>query len=295
MFRNARFYRIDGHWPDSEQELSDKLASAAFKPCGPMTERSSGWEAVCPEAGDLLARRLNGADLVRMRTQARILPHAAVREELEVRLDDYRQRMGEEPTGREKRRLKAEIRDELLTRAMLKSDRVWGFVDLKEKVLAIDSAGEPNAERFIRRLKAALGDLPLKPLDYKQPVEGFLKQLFLGSGPRQFALGRECRMQDPTEPKSKVRWSDFDLNDKSIRDHVAHGMRLTHLAIVYDNVLSCVIDEHGTIGRIKLVGLDEDNELDNDPVARFDAEFALITGTLRLLLADLKKLLGGFA
>jgi DNA recombination-dependent growth factor C len=41
--------------------------------------------------------------------------------------------------------------------------------------------------------------------------------------------------------------------------------------------------------------MDDDNDDDNDPLARLDAEFVLISGTLRLLLGDLKKLLGGFA
>jgi len=34
---------------------------------------------------------------------------------------------------------------------------------------------------------------------------------------------------------------------------------------------------------------------DNDPLARMDAEFVLISGTLRKFLGDTKKLLGGFA
>jgi len=69
------------------------------------------------------------------------------------------------------------------------------------------------------------------------------------------------RMQDPAESRSILRWTDFDLSDQTIRNHVANGMHLTHLAIEYDNVMSCV----------------------------------LITRSLRRLLGDLKKLLGGFA
>jgi DNA recombination-dependent growth factor C len=41
--------------------------------------------------------------------------------------------------------------------------------------------------------------------------------------------------------------------------------------------------------------MDDDNEDHNDPLARQDAEFVLITGTLRNLLGDLKKQLGGYA
>ena len=294
MFRNVRFYRLDSDWPGSEEELSNKLEEAGFSPCGPLTERSSGWVPVEPDAGDSLARRINGADLLRLRSQSRVLPHAVINEELEARVEEYRDRMQEAPSPREKRRLKAEARDELLPKAMRKSDRIWGYVDLKEKVIGIDSAGEPNAERFLRRLRAPFGDLIIRPLEFRQPVDELLTKVFLGDAPARIVAGRECRMRDATDAKSVVRWTDFDLNEHSIRTHVANGMRLTHLGIVYDNVMSCVMDENGIISKLRFLGMDDDADIDNDAVARLDAEFVLITGTLRRLLGDLKKLLGGY-
>jgi len=295
MFRNLRCYRIDGSWPDPEDAVSARLGEAVFAPCGPLTERSSGFEPVRPDVSDSLVRRLAGADLLKLRSQSRILPAAAVSEALEARLDDDRRRMGEEPGAREKRRLKAETRDELMTRALLKSDHIGGYFDMKEQVLAIDSAGEPNADRFLRRLKAAFGDVKAQPLGFQQPVEMLLRRIFLGDAPGQFALGRECRMQDAAEPRSRVRWTDFDLEMTSIRNHVAEGMRLSHVALIYDNLLSCVMDEEGVITKIKFVGADDDADEDHDPLARFDAGFALASGTVRNLLGDLKTLLGGYA
>jgi len=128
-----------------------------------------------------------------------------------------------------------------------------------------------------------------------QPVDKLLTKIFFEDAPKQFSLGRECRMQDPADSRSIVRWTDFDLSDQTIRNHVANGMHLTHLAIEYDNVMSCVLDENGVISKLRFIGMDDDSDDHNDPLARLDAEFVLITGTLRRLLGDLKKLLGGFA
>jgi recombination associated protein RdgC len=178
---------------------------------------------------------------------------------------------------------------------MLKSDRIFGFVDLKEKIIGIDAAQTSVAERFLRRLRAAFGDLNIHPLQYQQPVSELLTGVFLGGAPERFAVGRECRMQDAGDASSIVRWTEFDLSDKTIRNHVADGMRLTHLAIEYDNILGCVLDENGVISKLRFIGMDDDSDNHNDPLARLDAEFVLITGTLRSLVADLKKLLGGFA
>jgi len=295
MFRNIRFYRLDGTWPESEEALSTSLEQAGFEPCGPLTERSSGWVAIDPDTSDSLARRVNGADLIRLRSQSRVLPTAVINEELEARIEDYRKRMQEAPTPREKRRLKAEARDELMPKAMLKSDRIWGYIDLKEKVLGIDTALDSVAERFLRRMQASLDGINIRPLQFMKPVDELLSGIFFEDAPRQFSLGRECRMQDLGDAASKVRWTDFDLSDKSIRDHVANGMRLTHLSIVYDNIMNFVMDENGVLTKLKFVGMDDDNEGLADPLARQDAEFVLVTATLRNLLGDLKKQLGGFA
>lgn len=295
MFRNVRYYRLEGSWPENEEALSTSLETAGFEPCGPLTERSSGWVAVDPDNSDLLARRLNGADMLRLRSQSRVLPPAAVNEELEARIEDYRRRMQEAPSPREKRRLKAEARDELMPKALLKSDRIWAYVDLKEKVLGIDALQDAAAERAVRRLQASIDGLDIRPLQFMKPVDELLSAVFFDGAPKQFAAGRECRMQDLADAGSIVRWTDFDLSDKSIRDHVANGMRLTHLAIVYDNIMSCVINENGVISKLRFLGMDDDSEDHGDPLARQDAEFVLITGTLRHLLGDLKKQLGGYA
>jgi recombination associated protein RdgC len=294
MFRNVSFFRLDGVWPDSENEVSGKLELSAFKPCGPLTERSSGWVAIDPDSSDNLARRVNGADLVKLRSQSRVLPAAAIREELELRAEEYRERMNEKPSAREKRRMKAEVRDELLPKAMVKSDRIMGYVDLKENVLAIDAAQNAATERFLLHLRKPFDDVRFKPLQFNRPVGELLKKIFFGDAPGQFALGRECRMQDPSDKRSFVRWSDFDLEDKSIRDHVANGMILTQLAIVYDNVLGCVLDENGVIRKLKFLA-DDEGDGDGDALTRMDAEFVLLTGTMRHMLADMKKLLGGYA
>jgi recombination associated protein RdgC len=295
MFRNVRFFRLDGDWPESEEAVSQQLERSAFKPCGPLTERSSGWIPVDVDSSQLLARRVNGADLIKLRSQSRVLPASAVNEELEVRIEEYRERMNEKPSAREKRRLKAETRDELLPKSMLKSDRIMGYIDVKEKVLGIDAGQNAAAERFLLHLRSPFDQVAINPLQFNRPVGELLNKIFFGSAPSQFTVGRECRMQDAADVRSIVRWSDFDLSDKTIKDHVASGMRLTHLAIVYDNLLSCVLDEEGVIRKMRFLGADDEGDDDGDTLTRMDAEFVLMTGTLRLLLGDLKKLLGGYA
>jgi recombination associated protein RdgC len=292
MLLSVRFDSVSTPWPKSEQELSEKLATVPFKPCGAYTERSSGFEPPTGTEDAPLARRVGGADLLRVRTLARVLPTAAVNEALEVRLAEYRERMQEEPGRRTKRKLKDQTRDELLPKALLKSDRLVALFLLQESDLAVGTASQTRAERFLEQLRAALGKLDVKPLEFDRPLTDFLVRVFSGEAPPKFALGREARMRDRAEVKSSVRWQDVDLTQATVRRCLKDGMELTHLGIEFGSAMSGVLDATGAIGKFKLLDLEEPPEdTAEEPLARFDAELALLGGTLRQLVAGLREAL----
>lgn len=298
MFRNLRLYRLSGDWPGSEEELSNQLQNVPFKPCGSFTERSAGWEAPVAELPDFLARRVAGADLIRLRSQSRLLPPAAVTEALDDRVTEFAGRMSRPPSRREKRDLKDEVHAELMPKALLKSDRIWGMYIAAERVLAVDTASETQAERFLDQLRSAFGSLPLTPIEFREPLGKLLTNIFLGQGPTNFLPGRECRMLDPSTGGSSVSWMDIDLSDPSVQKHVKDGLKLDRLAIGFDEVASLVLDQDCVVRKFKLLGMDqvEDGDsLDEDPIGLLDAEFVLLAGVLSRLLGGLKKQLGGYA
>ena len=90
MFRNIRFYRLASPWPESEESLSTALEENAFSPCGAYSERTAGWEPPVEYDGAPLCRRVNGCDLLQLRTQSRVLPVAAIKEAMEEKIADYR-------------------------------------------------------------------------------------------------------------------------------------------------------------------------------------------------------------
>ncbi len=296
MFRNLRFYRVTSPWPDSEEELSELLSENTFSPCGSFAERSAGWEALGSNEEDLLCRRLNGADLLQLRTQSRVLPVAAIKEAMEERVIEFRARMAMEPTRAELRRLREETRDKLLPKSLVKSERNRACFIHSESLLVIDVGTETKAEWFLDQLRPCFTEFGFVPLTYNTPPSELLNRIFMGESQLGFSLGRECRMQDEGDSKSKVTWSDFELTDTSIRQHVVEGMKLTHLGIGFDEVMNCVINDEAVFSKVKFIsGEAVDNFDAEDPMARLDADFVLLTGAIRRLVEDLKKLLGGFA
>jgi len=163
---------------------------------------------------------------------------------------------------------------------------------LQENVLAIGTSSETRAERFLEQLRAALGKLDTKPLAFERPLAEFITRVFTGDPPPKFAMGRECRMRDRSEIKSSVRWQDVDLTQANVRRCVKDGMELTHLGFEFGSVMSGVLDANGAIGKFKLLDLEEPPEdVAEEPLARFDAELALLGGTLRQLVAGFRQAL----
>ena len=296
MFRNLRFYRVTSPWPASEQDLSACLSINEFTPCGSFSERSAGWESPVTVEDAPLCRRLNGADLLQLRTQSRVLPVAAIREVLEERVVEFRERMQEEPNRAELRRLKEETRDRLLPKSLVKSERSRACFLHAESLLIIDAGTETKVEWFLEQLRPCFEQFHCTPLTFNNPPAQFMERLFMGEQQAGFTLGRECRMQDEGDSKSIVTWKDFELTDSSIRQHITEGMKLTHLGISFDQLLGCVISQEGVLSKLKFIaGETVDFTDEEDPVARQDADFVLLTGTLRRLVEALKKVLGGFA
>lgn len=297
MFRNLRLYRLHSDWPDSEERLDELLEEAAFTPCGSYTERSSGFESPAGDAYPRLCRRVGGGDLLRLRTQTRLLPAAAVNEALEERIVEFRERAQRDPSRREKRQLKDEIHAELMPKALLKSERVRGLCLPAEGLIGIDTASETKAERFLETLRKATGTLQVTPLQFQQPVGTLLSRVFLGDGPAAFRAGRECRMQDPAAGSATVSWLDIELADDDVRRHVRNGLKLTRLGIVFEDIMSCVLDQDGVVRKLRLQGMEsaEDRDDDEDPLARLDSEFVLLTGATRRLVGALEGALGGKA
>ena len=208
MFRNLRFYRISSPWPESEEKLSEALAENAFSPCGAYSERSAGWEAPADYDGAPLCRRLNGADLLQLRTQSRVLPVAAIKEAMADKVTEYRSRMAQEPPRSELRRLRDETKEDLLPKALLKSERNRACFVHSESLLVIDAGTESKAEWFIDQLRTCFGEFNCIPLAFTHEPAELLKRIFLGESSLGFTLGREChlagvRTDGPCHPQAR--------------------------------------------------------------------------------------------
>jgi recombination associated protein RdgC len=215
---------------------------------------------------------------------------------MEEKVEAFRARTAEDPSRGDIRRLREETRDELMPRALLKSERCRACFIHSESLLAIDAGTDTAAEWFIDQLRTCFGQFACVPLAFARSPGELLVRIFKGENLSGFTLGRECRMQDLSDSRSVVTWREFELSDPTIRRHVTDGLKLTHLGVGFDELLTCVVSEDGVISKFRFTGGDSVDTPDfEDPLARLDADFVLLSGTVKRMVESLKKLLGGYA
>ena len=76
--------------------------------------------------------------------------------------------------------------------------------------------------------------------------------------------------------------------------HVTDGLKVNRLGLIFDQVCALVIDEDLTLRKVRLLGQDEANDVpDGDPLAKHDAEFVIMAGGFKSLVAGLSGVMGG--
>ena len=122
-----------------------------------------------------------------------------------------------------------------------------------------------------------------------------LSRVFLQSRLDSFSLGRECRMRDPSDTAATVNWLDIDLADPAVRRHVTEGLTVDRLGLNFDQVFRFVLDADLVVRKFRLADQESmpDEPMD-DPLAKHDADFVMLSACISQLLEGLRKTLDGY-
>jgi recombination associated protein RdgC len=294
MFKNARLFRLGSPFELEAEALEARLAARAFHPCGPVETATLGWSAPLGEDTAARVHGVGGCLLLCARKQERLLPSAAVAEALEERVAEIETGESREIGRAERRRLKEQIVGEMLPRAFTRSRRTLLYIDTQTGWLVVDTASERQAEDVVSLLRETLGSLPAKPAAPARPASEVLTGWLLdGGAPADFVPADACELRDPREGTGVIRCSGQDLGSDEILNHLRAGKRVVKLALDWDQRLGLVLAEDLSLKRLRLdTALLEEIEDGEDPLARLDAEFAIMALQIRALIARLDALFG---
>jgi recombination associated protein RdgC len=295
LFKNIVFYRIAPDWaPPPLEQLEAELQRLAFSPCMPTQELSSGW--VPPRGADegAMVESIGGQWIVKLAVERKAVPGGAVRTELEARCKLIEAQSGRKPGRKEKSEIKDEIVLSFLPRAFSKRAAHTIWLDLEQRYVVIAAGSMKSAEPVVKHLldlMAELGHvLSLAPVSTTvAPATAMGEWLTTRQAPEGFVIDRDLELKNPGEEKSAVRYSRHTLALDEIAQHIDEGKLPTQLAMTWNDKVSFVLTEQLGIRKIDIRGVEDAPRGDDG----FDADVAIATGELSLLLPELLESLGG--
>jgi len=298
-FRSLSLFPLTSALPFGLDELEAALGNQPFRPCGSLELMSSGFEPVLGPKAQSFVHAAEDVWTVRWVSEEKRLPGGYVRDQLADQVLAYEAREGHAPGSREKKEMKEGIEHALLPRLIPRRRRMFASIDAARGWVIVDGAASKQAEALVGAIRQRTGSLPVSPWrtqdDWGSSMTQWLASRELPEG---FELDQTCVLTSQEEDGGSATLRKHDLTVDEVKVHLAAGKKVTRLGLVWRDRMSFVLDAAGVLRNLKptdvlLEPLEQAD--DDDAMARMDQTLALQDMTLRALVEDLNKALGGLA
>lgn len=295
-FKNLSIFRLTEAFTLTAEELEEKLAVLAFRPCGSHEDFTLGWVSPIGKAAPLV-HSANGFMMICTKKEERVLPASVLNEMMQEKIDETEEKEGRKLSKKERTAIKDELIFELLPRAFTFSRKLFAYIDVKGGFLVVDSASANKAEDLLSLLRKCLGSLPAVPLNtVEKPIATMTEWLISQKTPKDVTVEDECELRAPEEAGGVIRCKRHDLSLPEIKNHLDIGKQVIKLALNWDDRLSFILDENLSVKRLKFLDLIQDQVTEtnaDDEAARFDVDFSIMSLELANFIPRLLEIFGG--
>lgn len=290
-FKNAMIYRLTKAMDFSN--LSSQLEACEFTPCGSSEASKFGWIAPL-STSEQLCFEANGQILLVAQREEKILPNYVITKELESRVKALEEKEKRKLKKVERLSIKDDVVASLLPQAFTRSTYTALWIDTQNQLIYVDAGSAKRAEDVLALLRKSLGSLPVIPLAFANEPS-LVMTGWISNAPDWLTVLEEAELVGFTEG-GVAKFKQQDLGSDEIIELLKVGKVVTKIALDWEDNLSFVLCEDGTLKRLKFA--DEIKEK-NDDIAkediaqRFDADFLLMTATLAELTKRLLNEFGG--
>ncbi len=297
FFKNLQVYRFTRPLEQDEKALERNLEEFKFKACGSQDVSKLGWVFPMGKTGSMYTHIANQQILICLKKEEKMLPAGVIKDQLNERVEAIEAEQGRALKKKEKDSLKEDIVMQLLPRAFSRMSQTFAWIDPESDMLYVDASSARKAEELISLLRKTLGSLPVVPIQLKNQADVVMTDwLVEGNIPANFKLEDEAELCSALEGGGIIRCKQQDLLSDEIKNHLASDKFVTKLALNWADSISFMLGEEFAVKRVKFSDVlqeqNEDIEKD-DFAARFDADFALMTGEIKQLIPAIIDAFGG--
>ena len=291
MFKQATIFRLKAAKPFNDADFQAR----SFTPCGATEDKSIGWVPPRGHENGPMVETVAGQVIVQLMIETKTVPGQALRDAVDKRVKDIEAATGRKPGKKERRELQDDTLLALLPNAFPKRVAVLGWFDAATGLLVVDSASWSRTDEFITALLKTCEGVDVSLVQtVTSPQVAMTKWLLAETAdewPDNLNVERECVLQSTGEDAATVKFNRHHLANNDVRKHVLEGKLPTALALSWDGRMAFVLTDTMQLKKLQyLDGVESHGDQHED---RFDADVALATGNLRLLIEDLVFALGG--
>jgi recombination associated protein RdgC len=288
-FKNAQIFQLKDTESLDTNELINKIPEFPLKECGSQEEFSFGWLPLIRNS-EQWSLASDHCLLFRAGKEEKVLPSAVVREELEAKVAEIELIEGRKVGRKEQSDMKEELVFTLRPKAFSKRTDIWEYIDLKAKILVLNSTNASMTEQLFKHLQTTLGSFPMTPLQAQvSPSSLMTDWLVKNEVPASLETGDECEIQDASEDKATIRFKSLEPLSEDVTRHLQQGMAVKNLALRWSDKLSFVLHDDLTLRKIKFDDALKEaafNDSQGGGLSDMDANFSLMSLTMREFFAS---------
>ena len=293
FFRNIQVYRMTKGWSFATEGLEEALDAQSYAPIGLCQQISCGWE---PATDGQFAYKQGQNLLLQFKVETRKVPGSALKAKVKAECELREDQTGRKPGKKERREISEDALLALLPMVLPTAQQVRVWIDLANGWVVLNTGSQSLSDRIMTALVKALDKIQLQTLVLARSAGVVMTEwLAAQEGPIAFAIDRACELKANDESKAVVRYTNSTLDTDNLREHIRQGKVCTSLALTWNDRVSFVLTDQFRIKKIKFLDIIQTEREQNtsDEVAVFESDFAILTGELSKLLADLVEAFGG--
>lgn len=296
-FKQTKIFQYKAAEPITAEYLEQGMEQFKLQPCPAMSPYSHGWVSPFGEDSEVMVHMTGDYALMAFGRQQRLLPMSIVKQHLDARIKDIKEKQQRNVYAKEKAALKEEIQAQLLPNAFCHHSDIKLYFDLKNQWIFMGATNTSRCEDIIKALKEAFAGLQIVPLLPKEDISKTMTQWLVDNRwPKNFVIESDCDVLDPEDAKSQIRFVQQNLASPDFITHLNHGARVKKLSLSWQERLRFTVDEKFVLSRIKFLDILESQRQESDadnPMMVLDVDFSIMALSFSAWITDLLECFGG--
>ncbi|AHI61211.1 recombinase [Vibrio phage vB_VpaS_1601] len=292
-------YRFSRELELNLTQLEQQLKEFMFVPCGSQDKQKFGWvEPTGALGGDAFVHSADGNILLTAKKQIKLMPSDTINQKLNEKVKKIEEVEGRPLKKKEKDNIKDEIIQDMLPQAFTRDSYANVLILTSLNMILVDVSSHTKAEEVLSLLRKTMGSLPVVPAigasAFETLVTGWIKE---GASPARFSMLDEVVLKSVTSDGGTAKLAHQDLASEEVKQHLEAGKVATKCAFDWQGRMKYLMSDAFVVSKIKWADELKDQNDDiprEEQLARFDADFALACGELRVFLVEMFDSFGGF-